>query len=76
MPDSIVFDEAFMRRLEQLSLVVRRIKRGYFKGERRSTQRGQSVEFADYRNYVKGDDLRALDWNIYAPPGTAVHQTF
>jgi uncharacterized protein (DUF58 family) len=36
------------------------------KGERRSKRRGQSVEFADYRNYVVGDDLRFIDWNIYA----------
>jgi uncharacterized protein (DUF58 family) len=36
------------------------------KGERRSKRRGQSVEFADYRNYVIGDDLRFIDWNIYA----------
>src|SRR5436305_6717650 len=36
------------------------------KGERRSKRKGQSVEFADYRNYVKGDDLRFLDWNLYA----------
>jgi uncharacterized protein (DUF58 family) len=36
------------------------------KGERRSIKRGTSIEFADYRNYVAGDDLRRLDWNIYA----------
>src|ERR1043166_9790952 len=36
------------------------------KGERRSKRKGQSVEFADYRNYVKGDDLRFLDWNLMA----------
>jgi uncharacterized protein (DUF58 family) len=36
------------------------------KGERRSIRRGQSVEFADYRNYSAGDDLRQLDWNVYA----------
>ena len=36
------------------------------KGERRSVRRGQSVEFADYRNYTVGDDLRQLDWNAYA----------
>ena len=36
------------------------------KGERRSVRRGQSVEFADYRNYAAGDDLRQLDWNAYA----------
>ena len=66
MTEPILFDEPFMRKLEQLSLVVRRVKSGHYKGERRSTRRGQSVEFADYRNYVRGDDLRALDWNIYA----------
>ena len=64
--DELLFDETFMRKLEQLALVVRRIKRGAYTGERRSTRRGQSVEFADYRNYAKGDDLRALDWNIFA----------
>ena len=36
------------------------------KGERRSKRKGQSVEFADFRNYVAGDDLRLLDWNLYA----------
>ena len=36
------------------------------KGERRSKRKGQSVEFADFRNYVPGDDLRFVDWNLYA----------
>ena len=36
------------------------------KGERRSTKRGTSIEFADYRDYTRGDDLRRLDWNVYA----------
>ncbi len=61
-----LFDETFLRKLEQLSLVARRVRRGQFRGEKRSTRRGQSIEFADYRNYVRGDDLRALDWNIFA----------
>jgi uncharacterized protein (DUF58 family) len=61
-----LFDEAFMRRLEQLELASRRLTAGRMKGERRSTRRGQSVEFADYRNYSVGDDLRQLDWNVYA----------
>ena len=61
-----LFDEAFMRRLEQLELASRRLTAGRMKGERRSTRRGQSVEFADYRNYSPGDDLRQLDWNVYA----------
>jgi uncharacterized protein (DUF58 family) len=40
--------------------------RGGLKGGRRSVKRGQSVEFADYRDYSLGDDLRQLDWNVYA----------
>jgi uncharacterized protein (DUF58 family) len=46
--------------------VSRKIFRGRMKGERRSPRKGQSVEFADYRNYVPGDDLRFVDWNTYA----------
>ncbi len=60
------FDETFLRRLEQLELASRRMTAGRMKGERRSVRRGQSVEFADYRNYAAGDDLRQLDWNAYA----------
>ncbi len=56
----------FLARLEQLELVSRKMFRGRLKGERRSPRKGQSVEFADYRNYVQGDDLRFLDWNTYA----------
>lgn len=56
----------FMARLDQLDLVSRKLLAGKMKGERRSKRRGQSVEFADYRNYVVGDDLRFIDWNIYA----------
>ncbi len=61
-----LFDEAFLRRLEALELASRRLTAGRMKGERRSLRRGQSVEFADYRNYSAGDDLRQLDWNVYA----------
>jgi len=53
-------------RLERLELVSRKIFRGRMKGERRSPRRGQSVEFADFRDYVPGDDLRFVDWNTYA----------
>lgn len=55
-----------MAQLERLELVSRKIFRGRLKGERRSTRKGQSVEFADFRNYVHGDDLRFVDWNTYA----------
>src|SRR3712207_7666834 len=69
MPDSQtqpLLDPDFLARLEQLELVSRKIFVGRMKGERRSKRKGQSVEFADYRNYVVGDDLRFLDWNLYA----------
>jgi uncharacterized protein (DUF58 family) len=61
-----LLDPQFLARLEQLELVSRRIFLGRIKGERRSKRKGQSVEFADYRNYVVGDDLRFLDWNLLA----------
>jgi uncharacterized protein (DUF58 family) len=64
--DPTVFDEDFLRRLERLAVLVRRPVRGGLKGGRRSVKRGQSVEFADYRDYTLGDDLRQLDWNVYA----------
>ncbi len=56
----------FMHRIEGMDILSRKILTGKLKGERRSKRRGQSVEFADYRNYVVGDDLRFIDWNIYA----------
>jgi uncharacterized protein (DUF58 family) len=56
----------FMHRLDQLDVLSRKVLHGKLKGERRSKKRGQSVEFADYRNYVVGDDLRFIDWNLYA----------
>ncbi len=55
-----------LARLERMELVSRKIFRGRMKGERRSTRKGQSVEFADFRSYVPGDDLRFIDWNTYA----------
>jgi len=64
--DPTVFDEGFLRQLERLSLIMRSPVRGGLKGGRRSVKRGQSVEFADYRDYALGDDLRQLDWNVYA----------
>ena len=62
----MLFDESTLRKLNQLTLVASRVRSGAMKGERRSSRRGSSVEFADYRNYAPGDDLRRLDWNIYA----------
>jgi uncharacterized protein (DUF58 family) len=55
-----------LAQLDRLELISRKIFRGRMKGERRSKRKGQSVEFADFRNYVPGDDLRFIDWNLYA----------
>ena len=54
-----------MRKIEQLTLISRKVFTGRMKGERKSKKKGISVEFADYRNYVAGDDLRFIDWNIF-----------
>jgi uncharacterized protein (DUF58 family) len=62
----MLFDETTLRKLNQLTLIASRVRAGAIKGERRSSRRGSSVEFADYRDYTPGDDLKRLDWNIYA----------
>jgi uncharacterized protein (DUF58 family) len=55
-----------LAQLERLELVSRKVFRGRMKGERKSKRKGQSVEFADFRQYVPGDDLRFIDWNLFA----------
>jgi len=60
-----LIDGRLMAKLDQIDVVSRKIFQGKIQGERRSKRRGQSVEFADYRPYVHGDDLRFVDWNIY-----------
>src|SRR5437763_3288729 len=61
-----LLDSQMLARLEQLELVSRRLFLGRMKGERRSPRKGQSSEFADFRPYAVGDDLRFLDWNLFA----------
>jgi uncharacterized protein (DUF58 family) len=63
---SALLSPQLMSQLERLELVSRKIFRGRMKGERKSQRKGQSVEFSDFRNYVPGDDLRFIDWNLYA----------
>ena len=60
-----LLDPQFMARLDGLDILSRKILQGKLQGERRAKRRGQSVEFADHRPYVAGDDLRFVDWNIY-----------
>jgi uncharacterized protein (DUF58 family) len=65
-PDITLLNPQLLAQLDRLELISRKIFRGRMKGERRSKRKGQSVEFADFRNYVPGDDLRFIDWNLYA----------
>jgi uncharacterized protein (DUF58 family) len=62
----MIFDETSLRKLQQLTLVTARVRAGALRGERRSLKRGAGLEFADFRDYVPGDDLRRVDWNVYA----------
>ncbi len=60
-----LLDSRLMSKLDAIDVVSRKIFSGKLQGERRSKRRGQSIEFADFRPYVHGDDLRFVDWNIY-----------
>jgi len=64
--NTTLLNPKLLAQLERLELVSRKIFRGRMKGERRSNRKGQSVEFADFRQYVPGDDLRFIDWNLFA----------
>lgn len=61
-----LFDSDFVKRLEYLSLVSRRVFRGKLLAQRRTKQLGGGIEFADHREYSRGDDLRYIDWNVFA----------
>lgn len=65
MSSESLLDPGMVAQLERLELVVRRLFAGRMRGEKRSRRRGHGSEFADYRDYSQGDDLRHIDWNIY-----------
>lgn len=73
---SDLFDSEFLKRLEYLSLVAKRIARGDLRAERLTRVRGAGVEFADYREYSAGDDFRYVDWNAYARLGDLLLKMF
>jgi uncharacterized protein (DUF58 family) len=60
-----LLDADFLNKIDQLEIVSRKVILGKIHGEKLTRKRGQSVEFADYRPYVHGDDLRMIDWNIF-----------
>jgi uncharacterized protein (DUF58 family) len=66
MTAQTLLDGAVARRLERLQLVSRRRLAGQGQGDRRSLRKGSSLEFADFRHYVEGDDPARVDWNIYS----------
>lgn len=55
-----------MRKLDHLELLTRKQFAGRLRGEQRSVRKGYSLEFADYRSYVPGDDIRFIDWKLFA----------
>lgn len=61
-----LFSAEFLRRLESLHLLARKLTRGRTHAERRSRKRGSGIEFADYRPFSSGDDWRSIDWNAFA----------
>ncbi|HEY1586611.1 MAG TPA: DUF58 domain-containing protein, partial [Polyangia bacterium] len=61
----VKFDEQFLKKLEYLYVVAKKVFVGRIRAERRSRKTGSGVEFADHRNYAAGDDLRYLDWSVY-----------
>src|SRR5689334_23651644 len=64
-PAPIFLQPDFLKKLERLRLVAKRLAWSAAKGEHPSVRRGFSLEFSDYRKYQTGDDLRYVDWNIY-----------
>lgn len=61
-----ILDDEFISRLETLSFHMNQPMRGFFGGNHRTNSYGQTVEFADFREYVLGDDIRHIDWNLYS----------
>ena len=71
-----LFDSDFLKKLEYLSLVSRRVFRGQLLAQRRTMQLGGGIEFADHREYTAGDDFRYLVWNVYARHGELLLKRF
>ncbi|MEZ4400525.1 MAG: DUF58 domain-containing protein [Kofleriaceae bacterium] len=62
---SALFDDRFLRTLEHLHMVSRKVFAGNLRAERRTRKVGSGIEFADHRTYARGDDFRYIDWNLY-----------
>lgn len=62
----LIFDGEFLRKLERLELLAKKIFRGLLRGEHTTQRRGRGLEFSDFRRYRPGDDFRHIDWNIFS----------
>lgn len=62
---SVLFDEAFLKKIEYLYVMSKKVFTGKLRAERKTRKAATGIEFVDHRNYSPGDDLRALDWKIY-----------
>jgi uncharacterized protein (DUF58 family) len=71
-----LFDSDFLKKLEYLSLVSRRVFRGQILAQRRTMQMGGGIEFADHREYTPGDDFRYIDWALFARHGEVLLKRF
>jgi uncharacterized protein (DUF58 family) len=71
-----LFPSDFLTRLEYLSIISKRVFRGQLLAQRRTMQTGSGIEFSDHREYNSGDDLRYLDWNVYARHGALLLKRF
>lgn len=71
-----LFDPAFLAALEPFSLRIARAQKGGRLAEQTTSARGQGQDFADFKPYVAGDDLRAIDWNIYRRLGKVFVRVF
>ncbi|MCC4603062.1 DUF58 domain-containing protein [Xanthomonas campestris pv. badrii] len=71
-----LFDASFLDAVQALSLRIARAQRGGRLAEQRSSARGQGAEFADFKPYASGDDLRAIDWNVYQRLGRVFVRVF
>ncbi len=72
----MAFDARFLKTLEALNLLARRTLAGDDRAERRTPRKGASIEFAEYRPYTPGDEIRYIDWNVYARHGSLFVKEF
>ena len=71
---SELFNEEFLKKLEYLHVVSRKVFAGRIKAERKTKKTGSGIEFADHRKYYQGDDVRYIDWNLYGRIDKLLHE--